>query len=125
MGCPNCQRETKPEWIYCYYCGTKLRDTNIDESFRSIVSVYEYEQVRRQNLDSKSATYIGFTGVVVAVLLAVGNLLFGSLKHLYSNHSIMFTALFALYICAVFGFTFRLYLLFVPTIRGQFSPPTL
>jgi len=103
MECPNCHKEIKPEWVYCHYCGSRLRETNIDESYRGIVFVYEYEQARRQNLDSKSATYIGFTSVVVAVLLAVGNLLFSPMK--YTDHSIMFNALFALYICAIIGFT--------------------
>lgn len=112
MNCPECHKEIQPEWIYCHYCGTELkklstelRESNMDETYNRILAMYEFEQERRQALDSKSATYIGLTSVIVTVLLAVAQLLFDSLDN-YAGQDDIFTVSFILYICAVTGFTF-------------------
>jgi hypothetical protein len=105
MYCPRCQKETHPEWIYCHYCGEKLRESNIYERYERIISLYEYEQTRRQTLESKSATYIGLISVIVTILLAVGNVLFNSLGDFSDDYASAFKILFALYICSVAGFT--------------------
>jgi hypothetical protein len=35
------------DWIYCYYCGIKLRESNMDENYVRILAMYEYELSRR------------------------------------------------------------------------------
>ena len=99
MNCPNCNEEIEKEWIYCFYCGKKLRNPNIDETYSRILNMYKYENERRQSLDSKAATYIGLTSVMVTILLVLGNFLFNTLE--YSNNNIF---LFISYICVIIGF---------------------
>jgi len=106
MNCPNCQKEIQQDWVYCYFCGIKLRESNIDESYSRILAMYEFEQERRQLLESKSATYIGLTSVMVTILLVVGNLLFSSSAISHISKVYVYYLLLALYICAVAGFTF-------------------
>ena len=106
MNCPNCQKEIQQDWIYCYFCGTKLRESNVNESYSRILVMYEFEQERRQTLESKAATYIGLTSVMVTILLVVGNLLFNSSGISHTGSTYFFYLLFASYVCSVAGFTF-------------------
>jgi hypothetical protein len=101
MNCPNCNKEIEKEWIYCFYCGKKLRHSNIDETYSRILDMYRYENIRRQSLDSKAATYIGLTSVMVTILLVLGNFLFNTFE--YSDSNIF---LFISYICVIIGFIF-------------------
>lgn len=106
MNCPNFQKEIQQDWIYCYFCGIKLRESNVNESYSRILVMYEFEQERRQSLESKAATYIGLTSVIVTILLVVGSLLFSS-SGIYHTGSIYLPyLLFVSYICAVAGFIF-------------------
>jgi hypothetical protein len=105
MNCPSCTKEVEDNWIYCHYCGTKLRETNLDDTYSRFLGMHKSEEERRASLDSKSATYIGMTSVVVTVLLAVAKLLFGSSADVQGNHESLVSILFVLYVCAVVGFT--------------------
>jgi hypothetical protein len=105
MDCPKCQREIQEEWVYCYNCGTKLRESGLDEKYTRILAMYEYEQTRRQALDTKAATYIGLISVIVTVLLALGSILFSSLDGLFNKYVFVFIILLGMYICSLVGFT--------------------
>lgn len=105
MNCPFCEKEIEEEWIYCYFCGRKLRESNVDETYSRVLAMYESEQERRQALESKAATYIGLTSVMVTVLLVVGNLLFSpKIEPNFSSTHLSYL-LFGSYVCAVAGFT--------------------
>lgn len=74
--CPQCNKPIDDDSNYCYFCKTPIiTETSKVFVYNLLFSLMQLEETRRQDLDSKAATYIGLLSVGVSVLTAFGGII--------------------------------------------------
>lgn len=73
---PNCNMPIEDDSDFCYFCKTHIiPETSTGFIYNLLFELMQLEETRRQDLDSKAATYIGLLGVSLTVLTASGGII--------------------------------------------------